>query len=570
MSSTYFDNADRAIVKKHKSMNKRIRTRKEDEHSANVVGQNGISANGGVKKPLINDIDEMTKDQPADDVKEPTKVKKKKKKRKRKNSKVKRPVNTSFSSSYGVSLSIITGVVFILIFSILSISAVYTLNNKLCHEEVEQHHSSRAPLLSFCSGSSKIISQVGNVLPNTAVSEYHRPLRARVLSFCSGSSNIILQIGNAIPNALTKLKTKYDDSQLAQLSIDSKNAPSLETELNSTRSVALVKKKNLIANIFKPPNFLKKFLGVLKKILFPFKRKKGRKGQKIIADTLKQQLIVSVRENLYSRYGGKKSIQKRAALVPWGGEAEFSFSDDRIFYSYLKITNWPQDLITTFPFNQPCSKGCPVDFAIYHTLKYRETFKPWLISQNMIEEGRDGWSYTRGLTLEGDPIVWYKMGKHTVVDNDSYIRVLLHSFERAIAKGLKSSSGENSGKYTVFIDLEGFSTSKFPSFQYVKKLFTVMQDHFPNRLNKVALLNLSTSAHIFYNLCKPLLQEAVKKKISVPSQNKDLRLVELKKLVPIEHIPTWLGGLDEFSFDSDKYYGKSTAKSQQLISILAL
>eukprot|EP00587_Corethron_hystrix_P010222 CAMPEP_0113320976 /NCGR_PEP_ID=MMETSP0010_2-20120614/14615_1 /TAXON_ID=216773 ORGANISM="Corethron hystrix, Strain 308" /NCGR_SAMPLE_ID=MMETSP0010_2 /ASSEMBLY_ACC=CAM_ASM_000155 /LENGTH=234 /DNA_ID=CAMNT_0000178957 /DNA_START=738 /DNA_END=1442 /DNA_ORIENTATION=- /assembly_acc=CAM_ASM_000155 len=229
---------------------------------------------------------------------------------------------------------------------------------------------------------------------------------------------------------------------------------------------------------------------------------------------------------------------------------------------------WPQDLVTKFPYNQPCSKGCPARFSIENTLRYRETFKPWLLTQAMIDESRDGWFYIRGVTKEGNPIVWYRVGKHSIDDPDSYIRVLFYNLEKATAESMKSSNGKDSGKYSIFIDVADFSTSKLPSFQYVKKIFALMQDHLPNRLKAITILNLSTPAQLFYNLCKPLLHEDVQRKISVPPKKEKLRLMEMQKLVQNEYIPTWLGGKDAFVFSSDSYYGLPTASNQEVLPVL--
>lgn len=118
------------------------------------------------------------------------------------------------------------------------------------------------------------------------------------------------------------------------------------------------------------------------------------------------------------------------------------------------------------------------------------------------------------------------------------------------------------GKYYAFLDCEGFKLGSLPGFNDVKKTFKIMQDHMPDRLEKIFLFNLSTPARIFMNMVTGLLSEEVRNKIiSVPSDKKE-RLELLKSVMDVKHIPTKFGGKDDFVYSTSEYLGQPTATNE--------
>jgi len=269
----------------------------------------------------------------------------------------------------------------------------------------------------------------------------------------------------------------------------------------------------------------------------------------------------------------QESFETRVEKVHWGGSNSNNHngqwwttspsSNDNIkgyslLYSYLKIMEWPQDLITNFPF-KPCKRdnNCPASHAIYHTLLFREAYQPWLVTPSMTQENKLGFIYNHGYNPQDKAIfVWYTPGLQKPNHHESYIRCIVHAFETAIYQGLTKFDGAH-GKYHVILDCTNFSLSLFPNFHDVKRLVTIFQDHFPNALGKIIVVNANTPTTMFYNLLWPLLTDCVRKKFLI-LQNKDKskRLKELKELMGDSDafIPTHLGGKDDFVFDVDNYY----------------
>jgi hypothetical protein len=128
------------------------------------------------------------------------------------------------------------------------------------------------------------------------------------------------------------------------------------------------------------------------------------------------------------------------------------------------------------------------------------------------------------------------------------MRTVLNGADRAVAQSLHASSGEL-GKFNVVIDVAGFEWGRtLPSLSTLQQVVSALQDHFPNRLGAVALLNLSRAAELVVNVIKPWLTKEVREKIHV------MALHDLALLVEPESIPVWLGGPDPYEFSVDNYY----------------
>jgi hypothetical protein len=91
----------------------------------------------------------------------------------------------------------------------------------------------------------------------------------------------------------------------------------------------------------------------------------------------------------------------------------------------------------------------------------------------------------------------------------------------------------------------------------------MLQDHFPDRLGMVFLVNVSVAGEILWRLIKPLLTKDVRDKVKILSSDPDKRMAELETLSEKEYIPDWLGGVDTYRFDATSYYPKSMQWSEE-------
>ena len=201
---------------------------------------------------------------------------------------------------------------------------------------------------------------------------------------------------------------------------------------------------------------------------------------------------------------GKDNLQYRYWWSPVGKSGEF---DDGFYVlaSYLIIMQWPADLVQKFP-GRLCPNGCPCETALLHTVEYREKFKPWLVPPLLIKEGRDGWIYHRGFSRDRHSMVWFRPGYHVQENVEGYVRSILYALERAVSDALVNSQG-TVGKYNIVVDCHRFSLSGIPKINHVKKMFTFLQDHFPNRCGVIFIANLAGPAQLFLKMIRPLLHE---------------------------------------------------------------
>jgi len=125
---------------------------------------------------------------------------------------------------------------------------------------------------------------------------------------------------------------------------------------------------------------------------------------------------------------------------------------------------------------------------------------------------------------------------------------LLHSADRAVALSLQKSHGRV-GKFNAVVDATGYEFGKsLPALSHLKEAVHLLQDHFPDRLGVVVLVNLSRTAELVVNLVKPWLTKEVRDKIHA------VRADQLSLLVEPHDIPDWLGGPDNYRFDPESYY----------------
>jgi hypothetical protein len=323
------------------------------------------------------------------------------------------------------------------------------------------------------------------------------------------------------------------------------------------------------------------------------------------AFTRSEQLVVSeskqalVRELSHRVQSDIPNFRHRAAQAAWGGPGgpkwyypigDQHYRQDHhvldtldggwLLFAYLRIMNWPRDLHVHFPF-QLCAKGCDAQVAIGHTLEFREKFQPWHITPAAIYENRQGFIYHRGYSptssssynksnnkttrknQEGKhAVVWFRPGIHKREDSLAYLRAMIYTFDHAIADSLRTS-GNTVGKFNAMIDTHGFSFSMIPRLWEVKQGIKVLQDHLPDRLGMVFLMNLSHPAELALNVVKPFLTKEVRDKICIVPHDLEKKRALLRTVIEPNYIPTWLGGSDDYQFDPDTYYPQPLRISNQ-------
>ena len=94
-----------------------------------------------------------------------------------------------------------------------------------------------------------------------------------------------------------------------------------------------------------------------------------------------------------------------------------------------------------------------------------------------------------------------------------------------------------------------------PGIGAVRKLFGFVGDHYPRRLGKLVVINISGPANVFWNMVKKFVPEDVAKKVHIASGEDESRELLLQDIEE-KDVPREYGGKDEWEFEGDEYYGE--------------
>ena len=176
-------------------------------------------------------------------------------------------------------------------------------------------------------------------------------------------------------------------------------------------------------------------------------------------------------------------------------------------------------------------------------------------------------------------MIWYRPGllnsNGGIRDKEGYIRAILNALDEAVYISM-TRTNDIVGQYDLLVDVKGTSLSSFPGLRDTKRVFSMLQDHFPDRLGTLFVANLSGAGRLFLRMIMPLITQEVRDKIrilppislsspsvSAEEANADgdgekinrggggaeAALREMREAgVDGETIPDWLGGPDRYRF----------------------
>lgn len=252
------------------------------------------------------------------------------------------------------------------------------------------------------------------------------------------------------------------------------------------------------------------------------------------------------------------NLDARAAAVTWGGAGGPTWYNQLCLRAYLKIMKWPSpanNWNVKFPFKLCGKDGCPPERAVAHSLEWREQYKPWCMSPSGIKENRKGWVYHRGHSPNnGYSLVWLRIPIHRTEDPIQWVRAIMNALERAVADSYKRTNGKI-GRFNCVMDGQGFSLSHLFGMGHIKRMVTMLQDHFPDKLGVIIFANFAKPAQIMVGLVKPIITKDVREKLYMLPDEPHKRKAMTDALIGDEFVPHYLGGADDYRFDPAKYYG---------------
>lgn len=229
------------------------------------------------------------------------------------------------------------------------------------------------------------------------------------------------------------------------------------------------------------------------------------------------------------------------------------------------------------------------------TLEWRREFKPDLIIPGEVRrEGETGKHIVSGFDKAARPILYLRPGRENTEPNPQQIRFLVFDLERAIGE-LRVRAGGRAGacgseheqkrlrcriidgscflldkvytahtspaspsldlcppgqdKICLLIDYSTATQHTQPSFATQRKVLSILQNHYPERLGHAIVVNVPWFLSTFFAAISPFLDPNTRTKISM------LRSPDnVKDTIPLDMLDADFGGLWRYDFQFDKYW----------------
>lgn len=127
-------------------------------------------------------------------------------------------------------------------------------------------------------------------------------------------------------------------------------------------------------------------------------------------------------------------------------------------------------------------------------------------------ENETGKTYVRGYDRKSRAILYLRPGVENSTDVDWNLRHLVYNIERAIACTQKKSQGQVE-KINIVLDFYKFRLRSAPSLSTSKATLDILQNHYPERLNRAYICNPPRVFRAFWALVKPFIDPVTKEKI---------------------------------------------------------
>jgi len=158
-----------------------------------------------------------------------------------------------------------------------------------------------------------------------------------------------------------------------------------------------------------------------------------------------------------------------------------------------------------------------MDFIEYETeeeAEEAENLKSAILSDQIKQN-----SFVRGHEKGGRSIIILRSRSAADTDEEEFITSTIHTMERAIAV-TEHDTNSKQEKVMVVLDFGEFKSSLSPSLHSAKRMSAILQNHYPERLYKLIVIDPPFWMRTMYNLLKPFLDPETKKKFMMATGDK--------------------------------------------------
>lgn len=150
---------------------------------------------------------------------------------------------------------------------------------------------------------------------------------------------------------------------------------------------------------------------------------------------------------------------------------------------------------------------------------------------------RDGFLFRAGVDKDNRPVITLKF-RHAFPRNVKDMNEIVLFWLAYVQRLTEECERNGMTDFSVICDLEGFSPSVNFSMAMVKVLISILQNHYPERLGFLLLLNLPAAFRMGWGLLQPFLDERTKAKIHVLGRD----ISRLLEYIPESELEQEYGG----------------------------
>ncbi|KAI8612046.1 CRAL-TRIO domain-containing protein [Chytriomyces sp. MP71] len=256
-----------------------------------------------------------------------------------------------------------------------------------------------------------------------------------------------------------------------------------------------------------------------------------------------QQLVEQLQlqlPHIITTLSGGASTDEERALAVW---CEQSNAAKR----YLIDTRWELDAAAA---------------KLKTTLQWRKEYKPDRIDPASVEEeGRSGKGFVLDKTDKGGrPVLYILLRNDSSTDADRGLKFLVFLLEKTcklMRDGIE--------KMAVIVDAQGVGFFNSPPLSVARGYLDICNNHYPERLGTLTVVNGNMVLTAFYSLISPFLDSVTKNKIRVFGKGSSKvklhggaadseEVTGVLSLVDAENLPIQFGGHLDFTYDHEKYW----------------
>lgn len=194
-------------------------------------------------------------------------------------------------------------------------------------------------------------------------------------------------------------------------------------------------------------------------------------------------------------------------------DAAFTALQNKNLDQLASATNWEVNKHLIYRYFCSCDwsdkyYGKSIADAAESTLRWRyEAGVTTLHTDDLHDLVSSGQLYVLRTDKRQRPVIYFRPGMQAVEkgDGERYLRLLMHTIERADRMSVAAGTGE----IIVLVDMGRFAMSRSPPVSVIKNGISLLKLHYPYRLRAVYIFNAGMAFSLLWNIVKPLLSQKV-------------------------------------------------------------